>query len=104
MVCKRRSLVVLRYSENEAVIKVVSLRDPEVKKAGLVINELNNTWTSPDMGMEPIKIGNNFPAIRGFSFAIIGVYDRTNLRHLNAMIDLTMNLSGTNLQQALKIF
>ncbi len=85
MASKRRNLVVLRYAFNECYTQVVTLTDSEVKKEKIVINERGGTWSKPGSLDAPFKIGKScFP--RQSSYEIIGIYDRTQLKHLDSMV------------------
>jgi hypothetical protein len=93
----RKNLVVLIFSENECYTEVVLPDNPKVKKSGTAIDEGGGTWTAPDPN-DPAKPAQTQEIGRGRYFGrcdshwgVVGVYDRTNLGHLNAMVSDACN-------------
>lgn len=88
----RKNLVVLMFSENECLAEVVQPDSSRVEKSGTTIDEVSGTWTSPDPN-DPAKPTQTLEIGQGRYFdrcdshrGVIGVYDRTDLRHLNTMV------------------
>lgn len=88
----RKNLVVLTFAENACYTEVVLPDDPKVEKSGTTIDEVSGTWTSPDPN-DPAKPTQTLNIGQGRYFdrcdsrrGVIGVYDRTNLNHLGAMV------------------
>ncbi|MEK7195466.1 MAG: hypothetical protein AAB655_02105 [Patescibacteria group bacterium] len=91
MAYKRENLVVLMFADNECYTDVVLPDDPKVKKSRAVIEENKGTWTAPhpsDPALAPQtrKIGESRYFEHGSRWGVIGVYDRTLLNHLAAMV------------------
>src|SRR3989344_4897771 len=90
------NLVVLRYAFNETCTQVLTIeqlmKDKEVRKRwpnnnylyeDFRVNLRSKTWSFRENSS---KIGQGSTVDRSLSYFIIGVYDRTNISHLNAMI------------------
>ncbi len=88
---KRENLIVLMYASNNCCTKVVLPDDPRVKESGAIIDEEKGIWSAPnseDPAREPQiqKIGQSRHIFRGCRHGVIGVYDRTNFKHLEAIV------------------
>jgi hypothetical protein len=90
-------LVVLRYAHNECYVHAVSLaelrEDTEAMSlrkreyTSLKVDTTKGTW---EYDGNSLRIGKGSFAQEGgemLSFKIIGIYDRTNLKHINQMLD-----------------
>jgi len=85
----RKNLVVLMYASNTCYTTILEPGDPLVLKADVLIDEGKETWARPISGSENlkiIKIGDSHRCDYGAKWGAIGVYDRTNLNHLNSMV------------------
>lgn len=74
---KRENLVVLAFAQNECYLTIIPIHKASKR---LIINLEEGTW----------KFGNSdYRKIGEYNYysGMIGVYDRTNVSHLNAMID-----------------
>jgi len=78
VVHKRSNLVALVYADNRCHTNVVSLNSEIVKNDAVVTTK---TW-KPKQG-NTIKIGSSRNDKYGH---VIGIYDRTNNRHLDSMV------------------
>ena len=82
---KPENLVALIYSGNVCYTSVVSIDDLRVVD-GCKIAPEEGVWKSNRYGARPMPIGEAWHCDRGSRGGVIGVYDRTNLSHLNSMI------------------
>ncbi len=88
---KKENLVVLMYASNTCYTNVVLPDNPSVKEAKTIIDADAGTFTAPDphaygsVGTYQIG-GNPRRCPLGSRWGTIGVYDRTNLGHLNNMV------------------
>ena len=92
---KREDLVALIYADNECYTSVVSLEEVDQRRVWdggdrkywnwpkLVIDLENETWQQEGKG-KPVKIGEGYVNDR-HKYGLIGIYDRTNIEHLNHM-------------------
>lgn len=91
MVYTRSNLVVLIYADNNCYTSVVLPDDPRVESSRARIDEQNGVWSAPH-NSDPAKsrqtqeIGEMRYFERGSRHGVIGVYDRTDIQHLNAMV------------------
>lgn len=76
------NLVILRYSPNICCTQVVNLKDEPSKKFELDLEK--RVWSFDKW--EKIPIGTS-RSDRDYRDGIIGVYDRTNIKHLNSMVN-----------------
>jgi len=79
------------YSENSCYTQIVTPDDPKLKKHGVLIDEKAGIWTYrlyPDQeeGMPSKQIGEHRVFDRGCRYGVIGVFNCTNLKHLNALL------------------
>lgn len=80
------NLVVLRYSSNICYTRVN--RADKVSTRNFELDLVNGTWTVMDFNSKPYtnSIGKRRYIEHGCRGGIIGVYDRTNIQHLNSMV------------------
>lgn len=88
---KRENLVVLVYADNTLYTRVFPPDHPEVQKHHVIIYENEGIWSAPhnsDSGMlrQIPRIGEKRYIAWGCRYGAIGVYDCTNLEHLNSML------------------
>jgi hypothetical protein len=105
MTYKLENMVVLRYTRNTCYVEVVPLADA-LDIMGLKVNFEKGEWSSNvSLGVghgerstrkiaQPIIVHRAYLRSEG---APIGVYDRTNIDHLNAMASATINATESNM-------
>lgn len=90
---KKEDLFALVYADNPCFVSVVTLEEVDEKQVHdpesgpwkwpkLILDLKKGTWRQGPKG-EIRKIGNGHPD----GYGLIGIYDRTNLRHLDRIID-----------------
>jgi|GEM_PF-1914250 len=82
---RMENLVVLEYSENECYTNVVSAGK---KIQGLEIDSENGLWSFREWKDIEIGESRNINDYHGIArkYGVIGVYDRTNTKHLDFMV------------------
>lgn len=75
---KKQNLVFLVFTENPCYTEIVRKCPKEVK-----LNLESRTWK---FNGSKYEIGKSRPLL-GYSYGVIGVYDQTNLEHLNSMLN-----------------
>jgi len=86
---ERKDLVVLMYASNSCYTTLVGADDPKVSEAKVTIDAKAGTWTGQDPSYYAVvtrPIGTSRYCDHRSRWGVIGVYDRTNLTHLNQMI------------------
>ena len=89
---QRENLIVLMYARNNCYTVIVSPDDPLVEEAKTIIDADTGTFTAPNPSLRgdvhTYRIGNESRHFSNHSYrsGTIGVYDRTNLAHLNNMV------------------
>lgn len=88
MEIKKENIIVLCYSQNSCCTSVVKLTDSEKQFSNLELDLSNNKWRFKDgeyNNNQFWNIGRCRYVANGKHFGVIGLYDMTNLEHLNMM-------------------
>jgi len=101
----RRDLVVLVQAQNECYLDVLSVNSPKLKEClcspshpgteerGIVLDMQKGTWSTKH-DSTPYKIGENYLSyLHNSTHRIIGVFDRTDINHLRAMVSAAREYS-----------
>ena len=88
MAIRRKNLIALIFAPNNYYTRVVSIDDPEVIKDKITINLRAGTWRRHSKThYKTYSIGTARYVRFGYGVnGVIGVYDRTDLGHLNSMV------------------
>ena len=86
---RKKDLVVLSYSDNNLYTKVAEFKDEKIDGLEVDVDKMVWSYCFGDYSkLEDIPIGScrNFYGSHGESSrGVIGVYDKTNMEHLNSM-------------------
>ncbi|MBU0907189.1 MAG: hypothetical protein KKD18_04345 [Nanoarchaeota archaeon] len=90
---REKQLVVLAYADNTCYTRVLSLAEAREVDPALFVYPHKGTWSFMQRGLSKPgyrerTIGEGIAGERGSRGGIIGVYDATNLEHLNAMVHM----------------
>jgi len=82
---RKGNLVALEYASNSCYTKVITAEEAE-QTENLIIDTINGTWTFDGETFPIGERGIRWHGSRERRYGIIGVYDRTNTRHLDSMV------------------
>ncbi len=83
---RKEDLVVLKYASNSCYTQVITAEEAEQQTENLIIDTVNGTWTFDGETFSIGERGIRWHGSRKKRYGIIGVYDRTNIRHLDLMV------------------
>jgi len=83
---RKEDLVVLKYASNSCYTQVITAEEAEQQTENLIIDTVNGTWTFDRETFSIGERGIRWHGSRKKRYGIIGVYDRTNIRHLDLMV------------------
>jgi hypothetical protein len=84
MVFKREDLVVLQYASNNCYVSVTEIDGNNQELDSLVLDLEKGLWSYRNYRDKQIGDSRLCSEQR---FGVIGVYDRTNITHLNSMVN-----------------
>jgi len=85
--CKLENLIILQYTSNICYTTVTPLDINNLPKEVLSVDTSNGTWKMvPSTSQKTLRIRHDMRRCEdGCRGGVIGIYDRTNIEHLNSM-------------------